>query len=94
MTKPIRRPRLPRPTAGHEPQIGPGPHYCALCHTQILWARTGSGRPVRINVAPDPAGNVELFDGVAKMWGKAHVWPAGLSRYRPHSLTCPAEKAQ
>jgi hypothetical protein len=71
--------------------VGPGPHYCTNCHAPIKWARTGSGRPVRVNATPDPAGNVELVDGVAKHWGSAHHWPAGTDRWMPHSLTCLAE---
>jgi hypothetical protein len=64
---------------------------CSSCNAPIIWARTGSGKPIPLDFEPAPDGNVE-FDvgtGVAKSWGSSHVWPDGVARYRAHFSTCP-----
>lgn len=62
---------------------------CRTCWASIVWARTGSGKAIPLDLEPTEAGNVELVDGVAKVWGTAHVWPEGAVRFMPHHATCP-----
>lgn len=62
---------------------------CSACSAPILWARTGSNKPIPLDPDPTDAGNVELDNGVAKVWGTSHQWPTGTPRYMPHHATCP-----
>ena len=64
---------------------------CSSCKARIIWARTGSGKPIPLDLEPVADGNVELdvATGIAKSWGSSHVWPEGVGRYRAHFSTCP-----
>ena len=64
-------------------------NVCRSCHAPIIWALTGSAKSIPLDAQPNPAGNVELADGIAKAWGTSHVWPEGTQRYMPHHATCP-----
>lgn len=63
------------------------------CGALILWAKTAKGRPIPLNATPDPKGNIELRDGVAR-FVKADP-NADLSlldpptRYTTHFVNCP-----
>jgi hypothetical protein len=65
---------------------------CRSCGAEVIWAKTEAGRPMPVDVEPDPAGNLHLWlDGNHEYRCAVIVesWPDYRPRFRPHFATCP-----
>lgn len=60
---------------------------CRSCDAPIIFARTTKGARIPLDAEPNPAGNIELRQGIA------HVVTGerdpDVQRYMPHHATCP-----
>jgi len=67
--------------------------FCSTCKRPILWARSEHGRPIPIDPAPRPDGNIVLRPIAVGAELLAHVVTAGEEtdeqRYASHFSTCP-----
>lgn len=57
---------------------------CSSCKQPIRWAKTESGKAIPLNPEPQPGGNLELKDGVARV---VQPHPA-VKLYVSHFATC------
>jgi hypothetical protein len=57
---------------------------CSSCKQRIIWAKTASGKAIPLNPDPQPGGNLELKDGVARV---VQPHPA-VKLYVSHFATC------
>ena len=63
---------------------------CKSCGARVTWARTfATGAPIPLDPVPQPGGNLELKDGIARVV-KPH--PA-VKLYVSHFKTCPQADA-
>jgi len=61
---------------------------CRACGAEIRWARTAAkGRPIPLDVEPNPDGNVIIEDGLAIVLGAPSLLDG--ERWMPHMVTCP-----
>ena len=60
---------------------------CRSCDAPIRWVRTVRGNLMPLDAAPDPAGNVEIIDGVAHVHGQPPLGTPEL--WTCHFYTCP-----
>jgi hypothetical protein len=66
---------------------------CKSCGAEIVWAKTIKGRPIPLDPAPSPRGNIVIGEaGIALVYNA----PAGIAprfedapRYLSHFATCP-----
>ena len=66
---------------------------CRACGVAMRWARSAkTGKPIPLDAAPRPDGNILLDGDVARYLGKGEVVPAGALRWVSHFSTCPAAK--
>jgi len=62
---------------------------CSSCKQRIIWAKTASGKAIPLNPDPQPGGNLELKDGVARV---VQPHPA-VKLYTSHFANCPSANA-
>lgn len=66
--------------------------FCSTCRRPILWARTELGKPIPIDPAPRPDGNIVLRPIAVGAELLAHVLKkgeeTGEQRYVSHFATC------
>lgn len=63
---------------------------CRYCGRQIRWVETEAGRRMPINRDPDPAGNVVIIGGRARVLSvpDAMARTGTSGRFMPHHATC------
>lgn len=62
---------------------------CTACGARLRWAKTIIGKPIPLDYAPNPAGNVTLdADGRAHVHGSKSLPPPGATMYMPHHASC------
>lgn len=64
---------------------------CRKCKAMILWAETTRGKPISLDAAPHPDGNVALTPAGAVFLSPEQTETGrmlGTKRYRPHLATC------
>ena len=61
---------------------------CRWCRQEIKWAKTERGKTIPLDIHPNPDGNVELVNGIARVIST----PGGPGdvRHMPHHATCPS----
>lgn len=68
-----------------------GNSTCKRCHARVRWEKTENGRPIPLDVVPNPKGNVVLREKTATDT-RACVLRKGEetneTRYMPHVATC------
>jgi hypothetical protein len=68
---------------------------CRSCNAPIIWATSVNGKPLPLNVQPEPRGNVELLavgngqDPVARVLSSAERAERVGELYVSHWVTCP-----
>jgi hypothetical protein len=60
---------------------------CRACLAPLRWERTERGRPMPLDIDPNPAGNVVIEDGHAVVLAPGSDHPG--ERWMPHFSTCP-----
>ncbi len=73
---------------------------CMSCRADIAWASTSDGRPLPVNAAPSPTGNVTLqlsngalFGGQVTKSAAAAMRSGGVALYSDHAIDCPPTAA-
>jgi len=64
-----------------------GLNRCRSCDAHIAWVRTPAGKLMPLDAQPNPAGNVEVRDGVAIVHHQPPLTAEDL--FMSHHATCP-----
>lgn len=60
---------------------------CRYCARRVRWVDTESDRRMALDASPNPAGNVVMSAGRARVLSQADTHTG--TRWMPHAATCP-----